>query len=623
MRSICIVPSGGCARLLFLLVVNTAVAAGEAGTRFNLNIDVVPGEPALVVVPIGGLPHVLDLREHPVRAASYKVLAQIADGSLVSVEPGPVRTLRGSVVGAAGSVVAASLLEDGLHARIAFPDGGEFWIEPAAAGEHVVYRADGVLGGDAACAVVPEEPAQQAVAGRGGGAPRDGTPVGAPHVAEIAADADFEYYTSYGSISAVTARIESIINALNIQYERDVGITHAITTIIVRTAEPDPYTATHPVTLLNQFRDEWLAHRTGIQRDVAQLFSGKDFNQNAAGYAFIGGVCSDFAFGVVQSDIYPDFAYVTCLSAHELGHNWGADHCACVETDWTMYPWITGSSQFHPVDTIPEILAFRDSLSCLDGGDGPPRPTVPAAPTGLTVWSVSGNQIDASWTDNSDDEQGFEIQRSLDGLTWSVLDQVDQNVTAYSDTGLAPGTSYCYRVLAYNTVGDSPHSNAACATTEPSSGPFALEPQSLSVAHGTVVGGGLPDLQSSDDSYLLIDATRKGNKFKAETTIRALCALPPLSGLDLTLEVGANSDHIKASVYLFNFASNRWVRLESYEQPQADTLRLYLDLPNPGRYVHPTSGHLWIKLSTTARRNQTPGGYVLRIDHVGGEVSLE
>ena len=55
------------------------------------------------------------------------------------------------------------------------------------------------------------------------------------------------------------------MNTVNVQYERDVGIKHKITTIIVRTAEPDPYdTVFGPGDcgeLLTQFRGEWIANQ--------------------------------------------------------------------------------------------------------------------------------------------------------------------------------------------------------------------------------------------------------------------------------------------------------------------------------------------------------------------------
>ena len=55
------------------------------------------------------------------------------------------------------------------------------------------------------------------------------------------------------------------------------------------------------------------------------------------------------------------------LSAHELGHLWGAFHCDC--PGWTMNPSITCANRFIQ-GSIDAIVAHRDSRQCL-GPDCP------------------------------------------------------------------------------------------------------------------------------------------------------------------------------------------------------------------------------------------------------------
>jgi len=92
---------------------------------------------------------------------------------------------------------------------------------------------------------------------------------------------------------------------------------------------------------------------------------------------------------------------------------------------------------------------------------------IPATPTVLTATAVSTNQINLSWTDNSIDEFGFEIERSLATVgPWSQIDTVTADVTVYSDTNdLSRGTTYHYRVRAFNSTGDSGYAGPANATT--------------------------------------------------------------------------------------------------------------------------------------------------------------
>lgn len=91
--------------------------------------------------------------------------------------------------------------------------------------------------------------------------------------------------------------------------------------------------------------------------------------------------------------------------------------------------------------------------------------SAPAAPSGLAANAVSSSQISLSWVDNSTDETLFEISRSLDGKTFSIIANVGSNVTTYSDTGLARSTRYYYRLRAKNANGYSGYSNTANART--------------------------------------------------------------------------------------------------------------------------------------------------------------
>ena len=91
---------------------------------------------------------------------------------------------------------------------------------------------------------------------------------------------------------------------------------------------------------------------------------------------------------------------------------------------------------------------------------------VPDAPTGLvaTATGLGNSRITLTWTDNSINETGFRIQRSTGGAYDNVATMYP-SITTYTDTALAPNTTYTYRVVAFNTVGDSTPSNTASATT--------------------------------------------------------------------------------------------------------------------------------------------------------------
>jgi Fibronectin type III domain/Secretion system C-terminal sorting domain len=92
----------------------------------------------------------------------------------------------------------------------------------------------------------------------------------------------------------------------------------------------------------------------------------------------------------------------------------------------------------------------------------------PDAPTNLSANIISNTQIDISWTDNANNEDGFKIERKTGQTgTWSEIAQVAANTTSFSNTGLTASTEYCYRVRAFNSAGNSAYSNEVCATTNP------------------------------------------------------------------------------------------------------------------------------------------------------------
>lgn len=88
-------------------------------------------------------------------------------------------------------------------------------------------------------------------------------------------------------------------------------------------------------------------------------------------------------------------------------------------------------------------------------------------PSNLVATTVSASQINLSWADNSATESGFKIERSAGGGGYSEIATVGANVTTYANPSLAPGTTYTYRVRAYNGAGASEYSNPSSAVLPP------------------------------------------------------------------------------------------------------------------------------------------------------------
>ncbi|MEI6748543.1 MAG: DNRLRE domain-containing protein [Bacteroidota bacterium] len=114
-------------------------------------------------------------------------------------------------------------------------------------------------------------------------------------------------------------------------------------------------------------------------------------------------------------------------------------------------PTITFSSK--------EAVANRPELVIVS------NPVVPDAPTNLAANTIASNQIDLTWTDNANNEDGYKIERKTGSGTYTEIASVGANVNSYSNTGLNESTLYTYRVFAFNTFGNSAYSNESSATT--------------------------------------------------------------------------------------------------------------------------------------------------------------
>ena len=112
------------------------------------------------------------------------------------------------------------------------------------------------------------------------------------------------------------------------------------------------------------------------------------------------------------------------------------------------------------------------------------------------IWheEIDAASLQLTWADNSQNEDGFDIERRT-GTTGAflALTTVGANQRSYTDSNLSNGTTYCYRVRAFNDDGGSPYSNEACATTTASAPtpppPPTTNTISTNIADGATLSG--------------------------------------------------------------------------------------------------------------------------------------
>lgn len=74
-------------------------------------------------------------------------------------------------------------------------------------------------------------------------------------------------------------------------------------------------------------------------------------------------------------------------------------------------------------------------------------------------------KVQLTWKDNSDNEDGFTIERAVAAagqeLAFEEIDSVPADSTSYTDTSIQYGQLYAYRVKAFNEFGNSGFTNVS------------------------------------------------------------------------------------------------------------------------------------------------------------------
>lgn len=414
-----------------------ALDTGRA-TLQRLVLPADPRAPFEVDVVLDGSAEHLVLAPHSLRAPGFRLLVQDAQGALAEHEPAPVATLRGHVAGRPGSRVAATLRADGLHAWVLLdPARAPFGVQPSGLpGLHAVHDGGDALAGPLACGT-PDLPGRPAPAAGPGDTP-------APNVTcEIACDADFEFYQANGSsVAATQLDIETVLNGVEAIYANDVDIEYAITTILVRTAEPDPFTSLSPNTLLNQFSNHWNSSQQAVARDVAHLFTGKELDGSVIGIAQLSVICSkSSAYGLSQSRFTANMTSRVGLTAHELGHNWSASHCDGAPDCWIMCSGLGGCAgnltKFGAGEKA-QIEAKKSQVGCLTPSEPPPPPVIASvSPAQVPAW-LGGNVTIAGSAFAQANGLQLGGQALHEGSDWFVIDDGTILLPSPAATALGP-----------------------------------------------------------------------------------------------------------------------------------------------------------------------------------------
>jgi hypothetical protein len=149
---------------------------------------------------------------------------------------------------------------------------------------------------------------------------------------QLAVETDHEFWSLFGDSAAAAAYLAALYAEVSAIYVRD----HQLRVDLVFARlwdDPDDLFNDVDPSPLGEFRAWWNANMGSVQRDAAQLLSGRR-DYPFGGQAYLSVLCTTSAYSVVGYALgfFPDparpspYHYDIEVTAHELGHNSGTGH---------------------------------------------------------------------------------------------------------------------------------------------------------------------------------------------------------------------------------------------------------------------------------------------------------
>lgn len=289
----------------------------------------------------GGVSNVM-LRRVSILAPGTKVSLGGPKGVSL-IDPPAVTILTGSLEEEPETRVFLSLSEFGTNGFIMSHDQTEVISSgPTATGAIAIYRIDGlpegiIRWGEHLCGTDalkgPQTHRHSTGSGEDAGWGSRGTPC---RRADVAIETDWELTrdTFAGNPAASAAYAMTLMAAVSEIYTRDINTRLRVNYLRVWADDSDPYSTTGTLDRLFEFQNWWNANMTSTTRNAAHILSG--VRGEYGGVAYLPGLCqNEYDYGLstylngsfpypLQSNLHQNWDLV--VTAHELGHNFGAPH---------------------------------------------------------------------------------------------------------------------------------------------------------------------------------------------------------------------------------------------------------------------------------------------------------
>ncbi|MCR6642579.1 MAG: T9SS type A sorting domain-containing protein [Sporocytophaga sp.] len=142
----------------------------------------------------------------------------------------------------------------------------------------------------------------------------------------------------------------------------------------------------------------------------------------------------------------------------DLSYSWYKDNMKLSDNGFSTMKY--GAGVYYLEIMAPDGCMQRSNSITIKSFEAPP-----AMPDNLEATAISSSQIKLTWIDKSTNESGFVIEKlSMEFQEFEILDTVFSG-TEYTDHFLNAGTSYTYRVYAYNATSHSDYAGPVSAVT--------------------------------------------------------------------------------------------------------------------------------------------------------------
>ncbi len=161
--------------------------------------------------------------------------------------------------------------------------------------------------------------------------------------------------------------------------------------------------------------------------------------------------------------------------------------------------------------------------------------TRPAAPTQLSVQTVTSTSITLGWRDNSNNETGFRVEWREAGRPWQST-SIGANSTRHTVAGLRPATRYEFRVCAVNSAGNSSYAGPVSAQT-PVAAPAAPSHLTAQAASDTSITLNWRDNANNETGFRVewreVGRSWQGVNIGANSTRHTVTGLRPATTYEL------------------------------------------------------------------------------------------